>query len=155
MLLFALNALPILKKVVQASAVNLTVGLATVYNSVYTYFYNYTSLVPYTLPVSFNAFSFQKSPKLKNGYTTSYWFHGKKYTVFIPIRKSPKREYRVFGMGGADGIQDITRDITPFLGPENNFHGTKFSPYDFGQERMDFVYMDEAKTFLRDEVIVL
>jgi hypothetical protein len=89
----------------------------------------------------------------KNAIIT-YTVNGKLFKFFVKTFNGPSPVKSI-----VSGGKDITREISPFMGPSYDWHGKTFFPKDFGYDSMDF-FMEEdgdvrKKSFEKDEPILL
>jgi len=67
----------------------------------------------------------------KNTYEVSYVIEGKIYRMIVKPLKGPSPILQI-----NDGIEDITDIVLPYLGPNYNWHYTKFSPEFFDKKSL-------------------
>jgi len=88
----------------------------------------------------------------KHKYEIHYTFNNKKYRIKLPILRGPKRICKIINKRD----EDITERIKEYLGPNENFLGFIYSPYDFDEEELTFEMFDgTSKTFRENEIITL
>lgn len=52
--------------------------------------------------------------------------------------------------------EDVTEQILPYIGPNNNFHNEKFNPIFFGYKKLIFEMLnEETRVFCNAETIVI
>jgi hypothetical protein len=88
----------------------------------------------------------------KNKYLVSYTINNKTYKLTVNIKNGPKRISRILGHDG----HDITSDILPYLGPEENFHNILYTPRFFEKKCIIFQLSDGSVCeFIGDEIIII
>ena len=70
----------------------------------------------------------------KNKYELKYVINGKLYKKIIKPDRGPIPVISVINENGCD----VTEEILPYMGPNNNFHNEKFSPKFFGYNKLIF-----------------
>ena len=90
----------------------------------------------------------------------TYAWNGKEYKIHVPIDKMNTSEFVKAEIGGgADGsiVVDVSKEIRPFMGPLEDWHGLVYTPASFGYSAVTITTMNSesfevtAKTFKRDE----
>ena len=59
----------------------------------------------------------------KHTYQLSYFHNGHEYHILIPVIRGPRRIVRVTN----GDMDDVTDEIKPYLGPNQDFHGFNFN----------------------------
>jgi hypothetical protein len=77
----------------------------------------------------------------KNSYELSYIIHGKLYKMIIKPIRGP---VPILCVTNENNI-DITEQILPYLGPNNDWHGKKYYPDFFGHKRLNIELLDGTK----------
>ena len=88
-----------------------------------------------------------------NLYEVKYCINGRLYKIIIDgPKKGPQKILQIV----ANDSDDVTRDLLPFLGPRNDFHGRCICPQFFGYEKLLFNYYDGTeKSFSAEERVEL
>lgn len=90
----------------------------------------------------------------------TYAWNGKEYKIQIPVDKMNTSEFVKAEIGGGgDGsiVVDVSKEIKPFMGPLEDWHGLVYTPASFGYSAVTITTMNSesfevtAKTFKRDE----
>lgn len=84
----------------------------------------------------------------------NYTIYGKTYTYRLKVDNNPifMRDIRVIDGNG----NDITSNIVRYMGPNYDFHNTKYTPLDFGYNQISIYEDDEfIKTYTELEFIIL
>jgi hypothetical protein len=82
----------------------------------------------------------------------SYVMNGKMYKFVVKEKRGPADIIVVTDEKG----EDVSNKVIPYLGPQENFHGRKFTPEFFGFESMTFITaMGEEQTFSKTDKIEL
>ncbi len=86
-------------------------------------------------------------------YILSYVMNGKLYKKVLTFRKGPSLVLLVTD----DKHEDVSEQIIPYLGPNDDWHGYPFTPSFFNKESLTFETSDgkDPKTFLKEERIDL
>lgn len=83
----------------------------------------------------------------KNTYEISYVIEGKLYKMIVKPMKGPTPILQI-----NDGVNDITDLVLPYLGPNYNWHHTKFSPEFFDRKCLTFEFSNGIeRTFSIEE----
>ena len=87
----------------------------------------------------------------KNKYELKYIINGKLYKKIIIPERGPIPVISVINENGLD----VTEEILPYMGPNNNFHNEKFCPTFFGHKKLmfemsngDIKFFDESEKIL-------
>lgn len=81
-----------------------------------------------------------------------YVLNGRLYAIVIKDHRGPPVVDKVLDKDG----NDVSSTVLPYLGPNHDFHGQKFTPKFWGYKKLTFhLLMDENKTFYEEDVIVL
>lgn len=84
--------------------------------------------------------------------TITYVLDGRKYTMTVKPPRGPSPVLLVFD----ENENDVTDMITPFLGPNNNWHHHHYTPSFWDKNNLTFeLYDGTEKTFSKDDVINL
>jgi hypothetical protein len=70
----------------------------------------------------------------KNKFEVTYILNEQEYKFIIEGRRGPKNILAVRD----ENDNDVTEKMMPYLGPKQNWHGRKFTPNNFGHERLTF-----------------
>lgn len=90
--------------------------------------------------------------KDKRTIEVSYVIKGKLYTMVIKPKRGPSSVLLVTDQTDSD-VSDL---VVPYLGPQEDWHNRIFTPGFWNKESLTFeMSMGEAKTFRRDEQIIL
>jgi archaellum component FlaF (FlaF/FlaG flagellin family) len=82
----------------------------------------------------------------------SYVLKGKLYTIVIHVASGPSKVLMVLD----ESYTDISDQILPFLGPEQNWHSVEFRPSFWQKRKLIFeMYDGERKEFTQDQIIDL
>ena len=86
----------------------------------------------------------------KHVYDIQYQIHLKQYKIRVHHKKGPSVYEHFYDQDG----NNITYDILPYLGPNQDFHGISYTPNDFGFLNMTIEYQDgNKKLFEKHEII--
>jgi hypothetical protein len=87
----------------------------------------------------------------KHVYDIQYQIHLKQYKIRVQHKKGPSIYQHFFDQDG----NNITYDILPYLGPNQDFHGISYTPNDFGHTKIIVEYQDgEKRSFEKDDGII-
>lgn len=82
----------------------------------------------------------------------SYIINGKLYKLLVKHKKGPNSILLILD----ENNNDISDDIIPYLGPNENWHNNEFKPSFWNKDKIIFeLSCGERKIFKRDEVIKL
>jgi hypothetical protein len=70
----------------------------------------------------------------KNSYLITYAIKGKIYKMVVKPKRGPRDILLVYN----EKYEDISDKIVPYLGPEENWHGSVFKPENFGLNELTF-----------------
>ena len=88
----------------------------------------------------------------KNSYELSYIVHGKLYKMIIKPIRGP---VPILCVTNENNI-DITEQILPYLGPNNDWHGKKYYPDFFKHKTLNIELLDGTKkTFNHSDTITI
>ena len=88
----------------------------------------------------------------KNSYELSYIVHGKLYKMIIKPIRGP---VPILCVTNENNI-DITEQILPYLGPNNDWHGKKYYPDFFKHKTLNIELLDGSKkTFNHSDTITI
>jgi hypothetical protein len=76
----------------------------------------------------------------KHTYIVHYNVNRKMYKMIARPHRLPCKLVNIY----SDNL-DVSNDILPYLGCENNFNNQKYTPSDFGYEQLTFNYIDGVK----------
>ncbi|AHC54836.1 putative secreted protein [Tunisvirus fontaine2] len=82
------------------------------------------------------------------------WISGQKYNVLV---KRPRKNFIMFSSILCDG-RDKTLRMIKYLGPDNDFFGSKISPRDLGYREVEFqvvIPFEKSLFFSDDQQIIL
>lgn len=74
----------------------------------------------------------------RNKYELTYVIEGKIYKMIVTVSRGPSPVLQIIN----DKNDDVTSQIVPYLGPNYNWHNTKFTPESFGFETLTFELSD-------------
>lgn len=85
----------------------------------------------------------------KNVYDIEYTIHCKRYRFHVQYKLGPSR-FRQFI---ADENVDVSETLFPYVGPNDDFHGIRYTPKDFGYDRICVHYQGDetVRVFAADE----
>jgi hypothetical protein len=92
----------------------------------------------------------------KDLYYIDYFYEGKIYRIVFPIKS-----YNEINVVKVNSPFNDNSNITKYLGPNNNFHGSKITPNDIGCKNISITYFKEedlttiTRTFSEDQVLSL
>ena len=92
----------------------------------------------------------------KELYYIDYFHEGKTYRIVFPIKS-----YNEINVVKVKSPFNDSLEIMKYLGPNNNFHGSKISPNDIGYKNISITYFKEedlttiTRTFSEDQVLAL
>jgi hypothetical protein len=92
----------------------------------------------------------------KDLYYIDYFYEGKPYRLVFPIEN-----YNKTNVVKINYPFNNTLEIMKYLGPNNNFHGSKITPKDIGYKDITISYFKEedlttiTKAFSEDQVLTL
>ena len=88
----------------------------------------------------------------KNSYELSYIINNKLYKLKLKIQKGPSPILQIIN----NDDDDITYKILPYLGPDYNFNGIKYTPRDFDTQELTFNLINgKTMTFKKNDIIEL
>jgi hypothetical protein len=88
----------------------------------------------------------------KGKYRVNYVVDGKLYKMVVKSRRGPPSVLLVCDDQG----EDVNTLVIPYLGPEENFHGSKLTPKFFGRKSLTFELFDtRSVTFEENDTIKL
>lgn len=95
--------------------------------------------------------------KGKNLYEIEYSIHCQRYRMLVRFRPGPRRIRKFTLRHDDDHEEDVTDTVMPYFGPNQDFHGTVYTPRDFGFETAITMHLMNGTpcTFQVDEPIVL
>lgn len=86
----------------------------------------------------------------KNTITISYVFNGRLYTFVSSVKRGPKK---IVAVVDHDNL-DVTTDVLPFLGPNEDFHDINISPAFFKKESLTLITeMGDEMTFVGSQTL--
>ena len=86
----------------------------------------------------------------KNTYEVSYIINNKLYKMIVRPERGPKSVTNIFD----ENDDDITHEIEPYLGPNNDFHGHKFTPKFFCKKRIIIYKSGNEKIIFEDDEMI-
>ena len=137
-----LNIVKCTKKVVFDISEPYLIWVLTKYNSILLYIIKTFNTVPVRLT--------------KDLYYIDYFYEGKIYRIVFPIKS-----YNEINVVKVNSPFNDNSNITKYLGPNNNFHGSKITPNDIGCKNISITYFKEedlttiTRTFSEDQVLSL
>ena len=86
-------------------------------------------------------------------YDVHYIYNGQLYKIKIKSPRGPgARVLQIIN----ENDEDVTSELTTYLGPKHNFHGLLYRPKDFGYKELHFNLSNgECKDFIEENLIVL
>lgn len=88
----------------------------------------------------------------KNKYELKYVINGKLYKKIIIPERGPLPVILIMN----EKNEDVTEQILPYIGPNNNFHNEKFNPIFFGYKKLIFEMLnEETRVFYNAETIII
>jgi len=88
----------------------------------------------------------------RNKYVCEYTFQNNKYKILLTLRKGPNKITLIEN----EHHDDVTDQVTPYLGPNVNCHHQNINPKDLGFEALTFTTHEDAVIhFSADEPILL
>lgn len=86
----------------------------------------------------------------KHIYDIEYMIHFNRYRIRVYYKHGPSPFETFLTTDGTD----ITSEIQPYVGPNHDFHGIKYTPNDFGYENIIIEYENgDTKTFNKYEFL--
>lgn len=86
----------------------------------------------------------------KSRYQLEYVYNDTMYRIIIPIKRGPKHIVSVYD----ENMQDITNQIRPYLGPNEDFHSVETTPRQLNHKQLHFLLRNENMvTFNENETI--
>jgi hypothetical protein len=88
----------------------------------------------------------------ENNYLITYSIKGDVYKMIVKASKGPKKIVCIYD----ENKIDVSDNLFPYLGPDNNFHGKQFTPDFFQKQQLIFLtcYGDEKKFDKFDNIIL-
>jgi len=74
-------------------------------------------------------------------YEVSYVIDGRMYKMLVVPKRGPAPVLQI----SDDESNDVTEQILPYMGPQYDWHGHKFTPQFFGHESLTFELMDGSE----------
>ena len=94
-----------------------------------------TKLIMNTFYIAFLQYINTSTRKLdRKTYEISYVIEGKLYKMVVIPRRGPAPVLQIFD----ENSNDITQFVLPYMGPQYDWHGKKFTPRFFGHESLTF-----------------
>ena len=88
----------------------------------------------------------------KNKYELKYVINGKIYKQIITPERGPQPVIFILN----DNNEDVTEQILPYIGPNNDFHNQNFNPNFFGYTKLIFEMLNgETRVFCNAETIII
>jgi hypothetical protein len=88
----------------------------------------------------------------KKTYEVTYIIRGKTYKMIVKSRRGPRKVLLV----SDENQEDVSYIIFPYLGPEENFHGEKYTPKFFEKKELIFeLSTGVEKIFQENEEIII
>ena len=88
----------------------------------------------------------------KNSYELSYIINNKLYKLKLKIQKGPSPILQIIN----NDDDDITYKILPYLGPDYNLNGIKYTPRDFDTQELTYNLINgKTMTFKKNDIIEL
>lgn len=125
--------------------------VATTNNSIFSIYYNTFLLVIYTVHQMVLQNVQQTVEKINTKtYKVRYTVENKPYTMFVKVKRGPKKIWHIYDQNNVD----ITDDILPYFGPAVDWHGCEYvSPELLGYEKIKFVDREITKEFHDKQII--
>ena len=86
----------------------------------------------------------------KNKYELTYIVEGKMYKLVVNVTRGPSPVLQVIN----DTNDDVTTQITPYLGPSYNWHNCTFTPEFFGYENLTFELADGTEYSVQNKKVI-
>lgn len=87
-----------------------------------------------------------------NIYDIQYVVKGQLYKIRFKVPISPSLILLITD----EDNNDVTNDILPYIGPDNNFHGIKYTPKSFNKKKLIFETINgDELTFSEDDTIII
>ena len=87
----------------------------------------------------------------KHRYEVTYFIHFNCYKFIVSYKKGPSRYLQFIN----EKDHDITDIVTPFLGPNDDFHNIPYTPSDFGCEELTINFSDGQTRLIKKEESIL
>jgi hypothetical protein len=87
----------------------------------------------------------------KKFYTIWYFYNFKWYAIKIPKHRGPITKWEIFDITE----KNITNEIIPYMGPNNDFYGMKITPNNLNYSNLIFKHGDTIKIFKENDNITL
>lgn len=86
----------------------------------------------------------------KNKYELTYVVEGKVYKLIVNVTRGPSPVLQII-----DNLNnDVSSEITPFLGPNYNWHNTQFTPDFFGYSSLTFELADGTEYTVHSKNVI-
>ena len=86
----------------------------------------------------------------KSRYQLEYMYNDRIYKIIIPMKRGPKHIVSIYD----EMMEDITNEIRPYLGPNENFHSVEITPRQLNHKQLHFLLRDEHMlTFNENEIM--
>jgi len=86
----------------------------------------------------------------KNKYELTYVVEGKVYKLIVNVTRGPSPVLQII-----DNLNnDVSSEITPFLGPNYNWHNTQFTPDFFGYSSLTFELSDGTEYTVQSKNVI-
>ena len=110
-----------------------------------------TKLIIATLYISFLQYINTSIRKLdRKTYEVSYVIEGKLYKMVVIPKRGPAPVLQILD----ENSDDITRYVLPYMGPQYDWHGKKFTPRFFGHNSLTFLLGDGSEYIYTDDSVV-
>ena len=84
-----------------------------------------------------------------------YLYKGKPYYIFSQVPRGPlSREKKLISIKNGDG-KDVTKYIVPFLGPNNDWHNIPYTPNDFNENTLQFLFENNEPVIIKEDESLL
>jgi len=88
----------------------------------------------------------------KNEYDVHYIYHGQLFKIKCKHTSGPQSAQVL--MITNDKLEDVTNEITPYMGPKYNFHNMNYTPTDFKERELSFYLSNGNITVFKDKEII-
>jgi hypothetical protein len=97
-----------------------------------------------------NDTNFPRSKRCGEFHVLEYMIENQKYKLITKLPEMPNLAIVSDGDGN-----DLTLEFIEYCGPENNFHGSKLTPFDLGFECLNILFDGKERTFGSREILYL
>jgi len=86
----------------------------------------------------------------KNNYELTYVINGKLYRILVKIKRGPNPILQII----SESSEDVTDIISPYIGPQYNWHGNKLTPANLGYKTLIFELSDSTEKIYSESQII-